>query len=287
MDVEIKSFECDQNLYISIGYLELDCDGSSRCTFGTYANVKGYLKYQNDLDLSGLYDEANDYQYMYLKGNMNTVTVQYDLMDFYPVPLCWTVDANNDDGGNAGYEAAQYEDGQAQYEDGQYDQYQAYQYQNGQNGGRALYDQAQAQYDCPGDGDFPFDVEYKLPSSDNEAISWMATGWTGTSEFYVYAKAEDEGGSSYPLGHCTIAFGTYVTASGAEGLIHTPSAATTVGIILASFFMLTLIAMYCYCCVKRRKRKFENHEGDDITSTFRRMDTTDDGERVNIDGKVI
>ncbi|KAL7575563.1 hypothetical protein ACA910_020139 [Epithemia clementina (nom. ined.)] len=265
LDVEISSISCRQDLYVTVDYMELDCNGSSRCTFGSYADVNGNLKFQNDLADSGLYEGGQE-QFMYLSGDLNTWTVRYDLMDFHQISLCWEYDNEEADGGE------------------EQDAAEADANDDAENGGRRL----NGENVCPANGKYPFSIRYKLPDADHPAVSWMATGWSGTSDFYLYAKSEEEGGDSYPLGQCTITLSTFVTPSATEGLLHTPSAATTAGIVLASAVAAGLLAMYCYCCVKQRKRKFEpTKEGDDITSSFRRMDTTDEGEKVNVDGKVI
>jgi hypothetical protein len=46
LDVELKSVSCDPDLPVTAD-INLDCDGSSRCTFGEPAMVNGTSKFTN------------------------------------------------------------------------------------------------------------------------------------------------------------------------------------------------------------------------------------------------
>lgn len=292
LDVAINGITCKQDLYITITELSLNCNGSNRCTFGTTADVNGYVNFQNDLDASGLYDaaQAADEQLMYLSGSLSTWSIKYDLMDFFPTSLC-NFEAAQDDQGQEDAAAADgaeadAEGGDAAAQDQEADAADAEEAAAEDGGRRRLQDAANAV--CPANGVYPLSARYKLPDPSSSAASWLSSGWTVTSELYAYAKSEEEGGANFPLGHCTITLKTYVTPSAStKSALQTPSAAVTLGVVLAALMAAAMLAMYCYCCVKHRKRKFEpTKEGDDITSSFRRMDTTDDGENSNVDEKV-
>lgn len=330
LDISITDFKCEQDLFISIKSLELNCNGTSQCTLGSYVAVSGYLTYDNNLDTSNLVDDENDK--MYLSGKMKTVMVNYELMNFYELPVCFdntqqqqyvssqvqsqatsdngeAADGDGEQGdvaaeggddpeqngyGEPGQDGDDNESGQdgqdgddepGQDGDGEHEQgdNENDPGQNDGDDGRFL-----TAYACPANGDYPFSVKYKLPErSENNLYNWLATGWSGQAEFSLYARSFENGGIDFPLGQCTISFGTHVTTSDSrkESLFRTPSAAATAGIVLAVGLVSALGALYCYCCARRKKRKFETQDGDDITSSFRRMRTEDD--KVNVDGKMI
>lgn len=146
-------------------------------------------------------------------------------------------------------------------------------YDNAQeNGGERFLDQAQQEQECPADGSYPFSIQYVLPSAGTEQASWMATGWTGTGLLQMYAQRNDQ----MKIGECRLTLSTYVTKKDESSLLGAPSAAATAGIIIALIFAAMLMCCYCYCCIKTRKTKKEElMAGDDITSSFRRMGTTD------------
>jgi hypothetical protein len=123
------------------------------------------------------------------------------------------------------------------------------------------------QYACPGDGTQNYEVVYKLPSAGSEQTSWIASGWDGSGLIQMFAQQDE----SMKIGECTLQLKTYVTRPvERNSLLSTPSAAATVGIVLASLAVAGLLLMYCYCCCKRRKAK--NSKLDDEESRFQRME---------------
>jgi hypothetical protein len=125
---------------------------------------------------------------------------------------------------------------------------------------------------CPGDGSYDYSVVYNLPKSGADSASWLASGWSGTGYLEIYA-AQDQ--VDMLIGKCTIGLKTSVTHSSAtQGLFQTPSAATTTGIVLGALAAAALVCVYCYCCCKKRQKTKKDllDKGDDVTSSFRRMD---------------
>ena len=125
--------------------------------------------------------------------------------------------------------------------------------------------------DCPGNGEYGFQVTYKLPSAGDEKTSWLASGWQGTGMISMYAEPDE----SMKIGECTLDLQTYVTpAEGEDYLLNIPSAAVAAGIVLGALGVLTLIALYCYCCcgrrrsAKKKKEKSKNQEDDSLPSYF-------------------
>ena len=130
---------------------------------------------------------------------------------------------------------------------------------------------ADNQNDCPGDGVYNYSVPYRLPNAGAESASWLASGWQGVGYLDYYAEPDE----SMQIGHCELTLKTFVTHSSAEdGLFATPSAATTMGIILGSVAAIAVMCMFCYCCQRKRRIRKKTHTlqpGDDMTSHFRRM----------------
>ena len=88
----------------------------------------------------------------------------------------------------------------------------------------------------------------------------------------MYASRNDQA----LIGECTLVLSTFVTKENDDTLLGAPSAAATAGIVLAIFFATVLMCFYCYCCIKSHKsRKDDLQPGDDVTSSFRRMDEED------------
>lgn len=54
-----------------------------------------------------------------------------------------------------------------------------------------LADENNANGDCPADGTYTFSVSYKLPSSGDDAASWLASGWRGQGLIELYAAQDD------------------------------------------------------------------------------------------------
>ena len=126
---------------------------------------------------------------------------------------------------------------------------------------------------CPADGCYPFSVEYVLPSAGNDSAAWLASGWQGSGTVEMFAQRNDK----YKIGMCTLALSTHVTKADSSSLLNAPSAAATAGIILAIVLAAILMCCYCYCCIRSRKTKKENLDaGDDVVSSFRRLDEDSD-----------
>lgn len=125
---------------------------------------------------------------------------------------------------------------------------------------------------CPYDGSYPYKVEYVLPSAGSESASWLASGWTGSGVLQMYANRNDQ----TLIGECTMVLSTFVSKEDEDTLLGAPSAAATAGIVLAIVFATVLMCFYCYCCIKSHKAKKDNLQpGDDVTSSFRRLDEED------------
>lgn len=123
------------------------------------------------------------------------------------------------------------------------------------------------QYACPGDGTQSYELVYRLPSAGSEHTSWLASGWDGSGLIQMFAQQDE----SLKIGECSLQLKTYVTRpEERKSLLSTPSAAATVGIVLASLAATGLLLMYCYCCCKRRKTK--DSKLDDEESRFQRME---------------
>lgn len=213
----------------------------------------------------------------YMSAELSLFSIDFSLVNKQAVPLCYEQnDYYEDEQVQNGYDAegyaGYYDNGDA---NGDADNGNA---DNGDGGRRHLEGQNEDYYDnagCPGDGTYPFSIEYVLPSAGTESASWLASGWQGTGLLEMYAQRND----AMKIGECTLTLATYVTKKNEDVLLGTPSAAATAGIILAIIFAAVLMCCYCYCCIKKRQtKKAELDAGDDITSNFRRMDTTDLGD---------
>lgn len=94
LDLEINSFECQDDLQVTLSSIEMDCEGKSRCSFGTSAALSGYLNF------NGVENAGTDGEYIYLSGELTTWSIEYDLMSFHPIPICWenedAADGNNE-----------------------------------------------------------------------------------------------------------------------------------------------------------------------------------------------
>jgi hypothetical protein len=116
---------------------------------------------------------------------------------------------------------------------------------------------------CPGSGSYDYSFTYKLPNAGREETSWLATGWQSTGKIEMFAEQDE----NMKIGECTIVLKTYVTQKGEKTLFGSPSAATTVGIVLGALAFFFLAFAYCYCC-RRKKGKVTA----DDQSQFHRMD---------------
>lgn len=138
----------------------------------------------------------------------------------------------------------------------------------------SIYQEEGNQYDCPGDGAYDFSMTYALPDSASGVMSWLATGWSGEADVTFYAEQDVAG---MVIGHCTLNLQTYVTPDEEKGLMQTPSAAATAGIVLALVVLSLFCCAYCYCtsCCRRKDRNTHtgvNRGHDGLTASFKQMD---------------
>jgi hypothetical protein len=104
---------------------------------------------------------------------------------------------------------------------------------------------------CPGDGAFKYEFEYALPTAGSPQTSWLASGWKGSGLIQMFAQQDE----SMKIGECKLSLNTYVTQkSGRNSLIGTPSAAVSLGMVLAAIVVLAALGTYCYCCCGSAKR---------------------------------
>jgi hypothetical protein len=137
--------------------------------------------------------------------------------------------------------------------------------------------------ECPGDGQYDYTTQYRLPNAGAESASWLATGWQGSGYIKYYADAD----ASEVIGSCKMTLKTYVTHNTtSQGLVSTPSAAETAALAVGAFVVLVLLGLWCFCCTKRRRQRRADQlaPGDDVTSQFRRMYEEDDLPRSIVSG---
>jgi hypothetical protein len=172
---------------------------------------------------SGVQNSGIENNMAYVTAALSLWTIDFNLLDMMPVPLCddtMVADANN-------------------------------------------------QNACPGDGTFDFSLVYKLPSAGDNRTSWLASGWEGSGLIEMFAQQDN----TMKIGECSLSLKTYVSRPEGQrtSLLSTPSAAATVGIVLAAIAVVVLSMIYCYCCCKRRKEKNSKNQDDDV-SRFQRME---------------
>ena len=124
---------------------------------------------------------------------------------------------------------------------------------------------------CPGDGTYDFEVYYDLPPAADESASWLATGWQGVGNLYMYSQVDE----SMLIGECTMDLKTYVTPTDNFSIIQTPSAAAVVGILAGLAATTFLICFYLACC-RRTPTKTVNEQ--DVTIKYRNMSEEMDDE---------
>jgi hypothetical protein len=127
--------------------------------------------------------------------------------------------------------------------------------------------------DCPGDGEYDYSVDYKLPNSGSESASWLASGWEGTGFIRMYAEPDE----SMMIGECLLTLQTFVTPDPSRKWYQvTPSAAVLSGMILGVGSVLFLGCFYCYCCCRRRSETKKTRDKispeDSLEATFKRME---------------
>ena len=202
----------------------------------------------------------------YVSAELSLFSIDFALVNKQSSELCYFVEEMEQQEGNEGYnnDANQYNNNNYQGVDNYYENNN----NNENNGNRRLDQYGQ----CPNNGSYPYKIQYVLPSAGKESASWMASGWTGTGIIEMYAQRND----NMKIGECKLSLATFVTKQNKESLLNTPSAAATAGIALAVIFATLLMCMYCYCCIRSRKTKKDRLEaGDDVTSSFRRLDDDD------------
>lgn len=199
----------------------------------------------------------------YLSADLSLFSIDFTLVSKQAVPLCYSEDYYQEEGEEEDAEGADYYDNNAA---------DYYDNNNNNNGQRRLDGQAADNGECPADGCYPYSVQYVLPSAGQESASWLASGWQGSGLIEMYAQRNEK----YKIGVCKLQLGTYVTKPEESSLLGAPSAAATAGIVLAVIVAAILMCLYCYCCVRSRKgKKGALPPGDDVTSSFRRMDEDD------------
>lgn len=111
------------------------------------------------------------------------------------------------------------------------------------------------QSECPGDGSYSYSVQYKLPSAGDDKTLWLASGFQGDGVIQMFAE-EDE---RMLIGECQVTLKTYVTRTEENmyGPFETPSAAASIGMILALSALIGLCCCYSYCCIRCKKRNTE------------------------------
>lgn len=134
---------------------------------------------------------------------------------------------------------------------------------------------ANNQNECPGDGTHKYEFEYTLPKAGTEYTSWLASGWKGSGLIQIFAEQNE----NMKIGECKLSLNTYVTRKSSEkSLIGTPSAATSLGILVALLVVLAGLGMYCYCCCGKNKRpkKMAKNKVQAMTYTANDDDDGDD-----------
>jgi hypothetical protein len=233
----------------------------------------------NNVEGSGIENEV-----AYLSADLSLFSIDFDLVNMQKVPLCYDMyaDNNQEDGAAAADEVDYYDNADAAAEADYYDNADAAADNNGGGRRRRLHGRRVQYENCPGDGSYAYSIDYVLPSAGRESASWLASGWSGTGVLELYAQRNE----NMKIGQCTMKLSTYVTpGEESDSLIGTPSAAATAGIVLAVLAAIFLMCFYCYCCrrsnTKNRagdgaKSVNGGSNGDDVISTFRRMDEGDD-----------
>eukprot|EP00934_Nitzschia_sp_Nitz4_P002129 Nitzschia sp. Nitz4//scaffold38_size140716//130641//131506//NITZ4_003176-RA/size140716-augustus-gene-0.141-mRNA-1//-1//CDS//3329550165//2129//frame0 len=107
--------------------------------------------------------------------------------------------------------------------------------------------------DCPGNGQYHFEIPYTLPTNDDYK-TWFATGWAGVSYLKIYTYRSEQ---SALLAHCKVNFKTYVTSSKEDNWYTLPSAATTTMFLFGIALSMFLIVL-CLAC-----RPAQKHPTDD------------------------
>lgn len=252
----VRSQRCERNCIHSLCSVCVhDCFPSTNCdqtVFISYCCLYVCLfPFTHAVEYSSVQQSGITNDIAYISASLSLFSISFDLVNKQVVPLCYESqqgDAQQEDYGDEA--AAAQEDGGARL--------------------RFLNDNG-AQ--CPSDGSYSYSVHYVLPSAGSESASWLASGWTGTGILEMYAQRND----AMKIGECHLTLSTYVTKQNNESLMGKPSAAATAGILLAVLLAALLMCFYCYCCIRSRKVKKDGLEpGDDITSNFRRMDTSDE-----------
>ena len=144
-----------------------------------------------------------DEGYVFVSADLSFLSLDYDLMQYLQVPIC------------GDYLTAEAND------------------DNDDDGN---------QQECPADGIYNFQMPYVLPSEENKA-SWIATGWNGKGEIFVYSEANNQDSL---IGHCQLYFSTAVSNSGNSfaSKFPVPSAMITTIVVLAFVSILVLSCLY-------------------------------------------
>ena len=130
------------------------------------------------------------------------------------------------------------------------------------------------QDECPADGVYDFAMPYVLPSEETSS-SWIATGWSGTGDIFVYSEANNPDSM---IGHCQLIFSTSVTPSTGDSVLSkfpVPSA------MITSFVLLAFVSFLVLSCIYRTVRDINSKKYKEKKS--RKGDQRDDDE-TTLDG---
>jgi hypothetical protein len=110
--------------------------------------------------------------------------------------------------------------------------------------GQYLFDEENNDGECPNDGVYEFSLPYVFPDEESK-LSWLASGWEGTSEIAFYSEANN---IHSVIGCCKLHFTTAVTPlpneHGFAAKIPVPSAKVTVLAVIAFASLLVLSCLY-------------------------------------------
>lgn len=233
LDIALESFDCDVELPIYLTSIDMSCDDNKRCSFGETVTFSGLLEY-NGTAAAGVSEDGK----VYSKAGLQLMTLEYDLLDNFPLYMCGPWVANLEESDEVAYESS----GNRLLADNQTDDAVA-----NWNG-------------CTVDGSYAFFVDYDLPTTTDKT-SWLATGWKGVGNVRLFANSGD---SDSLIGYCTLKFGTYITPDEGQPLYAKFIPNSQIASIMLGIFIVFVLLMifYCTCCTcsKRRSRKSRGYE---------------------------
>lgn len=215
LDVELRSYSCDHSLPVTAD-INLKCSQGKRCTFGDVARVFGYGKNHEN-------SKRNRICVLVLKIISSIIPVHYNGVESMGIQ------------NNVAYLSSDLDFFTLEF---------------------SLLDMNQVPLchdtmfarsgnvnECPGDGTYSFDVNYRLPNAGSKSASWLASGWQGTGFIRMYAEPDE----SMLIGECILRLQTYLTPTGSEkGMVKTPTAAVAAGMGLAVLAVAMIGCVYCF-----------------------------------------